>query len=80
MKVLVTGADGYIGAILGPYLLARGIDAVGLDTGFYRSLPGFPLPVQENYFLFFIIFLVYVFFFLFFMPKPYLLLKAPNIR
>lgn len=37
MKVLFTGADGYIGALLGPYLLDRGIDAVGLDTGYYRQ-------------------------------------------
>ncbi len=37
MRVLFTGADGYIGALLGPYLLSRGIDAVGLDTGFYRE-------------------------------------------
>ena len=37
MRVLFTGADGYIGAILGRYLLERGIDAVGLDTGFYRQ-------------------------------------------
>ena len=37
MKVLFTGADGYIGTLLGPYLLERGIEAVGLDTGFYRQ-------------------------------------------
>jgi nucleoside-diphosphate-sugar epimerase len=37
MKVLVTGVDGYIGAILGPYLMERGMDVVGLDTGFYRQ-------------------------------------------
>lgn len=37
MKVLFTGADGYIGALLGPYLLQRGVDAVGLDTGYYRE-------------------------------------------
>lgn len=37
MRVLFTGADGYIGALLGPYLLDRGIDAVGLDTGYYRE-------------------------------------------
>jgi nucleoside-diphosphate-sugar epimerase len=36
MRVLFTGADGYIGAILGPNLLARGHDAVGVDAGFYR--------------------------------------------
>jgi nucleoside-diphosphate-sugar epimerase len=37
MKVLVTGADGYIGAILAPTLLERGHDVTGLDAGFYRS-------------------------------------------
>jgi nucleoside-diphosphate-sugar epimerase len=36
MRVLYTGADGYIGAILGPKLLARGHDAIGVDSGFYR--------------------------------------------
>lgn len=37
MKVLVTGMDGYIGVLLGPVLLERGHDVVGLDTGFYRD-------------------------------------------
>jgi nucleoside-diphosphate-sugar epimerase len=37
MKVLVTGTDGYIGSILGPYLIANGHEVTGLDTGFYRS-------------------------------------------
>lgn len=37
MRVLATGTDGYIGALLGPYLMARGIELVGLDTGFYRQ-------------------------------------------
>jgi len=36
MRVLLTGADGYIGAVLGPKLLASGHETVGLDTGFYR--------------------------------------------
>jgi nucleoside-diphosphate-sugar epimerase len=36
MRVLLTGADGYIGAIMGPMLLDAGHDVVGLDTGFYR--------------------------------------------
>lgn len=36
MRVLYTGADGYIGAVLGPKLLAQGYDAVGVDTGLYR--------------------------------------------
>lgn len=37
MKVLVTGTDGYIGSILGPYLISKGHQVTGLDTGFYRS-------------------------------------------
>ena len=36
MKVLLTGADGYIGVIMGPKLLEAGHDVTGLDTGFYR--------------------------------------------
>jgi nucleoside-diphosphate-sugar epimerase len=36
MRVLLTGADGYIGAIMGPKLLAAGHEVTGLDTGFYR--------------------------------------------
>jgi nucleoside-diphosphate-sugar epimerase len=37
MKVLVTGADGYIGSVMTPYLTARGHEVVGLDTGYYRA-------------------------------------------
>ena len=37
MKVLVTGTEGYIGARLAPWLIARGHDVTGLDTGFYRD-------------------------------------------
>ncbi len=44
MRVLFTGADGYIGALLGPYLMKHGIDAVGLDTGFYRAGWLYPMP------------------------------------
>jgi nucleoside-diphosphate-sugar epimerase len=36
MRVFLTGADGYIGAIMGPKLLQAGHDVLGLDTGFYR--------------------------------------------
>jgi nucleoside-diphosphate-sugar epimerase len=36
MRVLYTGADGYIGAVLGPTLLDRGHEATGVDTGLYR--------------------------------------------
>ena len=37
MKVLVTGADGYIGAVLAPTMLERGYDVTGLDCGYYRN-------------------------------------------
>jgi nucleoside-diphosphate-sugar epimerase len=37
MKVLVTGTEGYIGARLAPWLIARGHDVTGLDAGFYRD-------------------------------------------
>jgi nucleoside-diphosphate-sugar epimerase len=36
MRVLYTGSDGYIGAVLGPKLLSHGFDATGIDTGLYR--------------------------------------------
>jgi nucleoside-diphosphate-sugar epimerase len=37
MKVLVTGHDGYIGAVMTPLLAAAGHEVVGLDTGLFRS-------------------------------------------
>src|SRR5246127_1421432 len=37
MRVLITGVDGYIGAVLGPQLVERGFDVVGVDCGFYRD-------------------------------------------
>jgi nucleoside-diphosphate-sugar epimerase len=37
MKVFVTGVNGYIGAVLGPYLMERGITVIGFDTGYYRD-------------------------------------------
>jgi nucleoside-diphosphate-sugar epimerase len=37
MKVFVTGVNGYIGAVLAPYLMERGLTVLGLDTGYYRD-------------------------------------------
>jgi len=54
LRVLVTGIDGYIGAVLGPRLLERGFDVVGIDCGFYRdgwlyNHPGMrPLTVTKD--------------------------------
>lgn len=36
-RVLLTGADGYIGVRMADHLIRRGFDVVGLDSGFYRS-------------------------------------------
>jgi len=35
-RVLLTGADGYIGVRLGDHLLRAGFEVVGLDSGFHR--------------------------------------------
>jgi nucleoside-diphosphate-sugar epimerase len=37
VRVLLTGCDGYLGAVMAPVLLARGHDVTGLDAGFYRD-------------------------------------------
>jgi nucleoside-diphosphate-sugar epimerase len=37
MRVFVTGVHGYIGSVLAPLLMARGMEVVGLDTGYYRD-------------------------------------------
>jgi nucleoside-diphosphate-sugar epimerase len=37
IRVLLAGADGYIGAVLGPRLVEQGFDVVEADCGFYRD-------------------------------------------
>ena len=56
MKVLVTGVEGYLGALLAPSLVERGHEVVGLDTGFYRDgwlysdrdLRSFPVSLNKD--------------------------------
>src|SRR4051794_19147537 len=48
MKVLITGAEGYIGTRLGPLLMEKGHDVVGLDTGLYRD--GWLWDVRDRWF------------------------------
>jgi nucleoside-diphosphate-sugar epimerase len=49
MRILLTGSEGYIGSVLGPYLQREGHEVIGLDTGFHRvgwlvnSVDGAPL-------------------------------------
>lgn len=37
MKIVVTGNEGYLGALLAPVLLQRGHEVTGIDTGYYKS-------------------------------------------
>lgn len=37
MKVLVTGTEGYLGSLLAPFLMQRGHEVIGIDTGFYKA-------------------------------------------
>lgn len=37
MNILVTGTEGYLGALLAPLLIERGHDVTGVDIGYYRS-------------------------------------------
>jgi nucleoside-diphosphate-sugar epimerase len=37
MRILATGTDGYLGSLLAAYLMTRGHDVVGVDTGFYKE-------------------------------------------
>ncbi len=48
MKVLVTGHDGYIGAVLTPLLAEAGHEVVGLDTHLYGECAFGEVPVVEE--------------------------------
>lgn len=37
LNIFVTGTDGYIGAVLVPFLMKSGHQVVGLDTGYYKD-------------------------------------------
>ncbi len=56
MKILLTGHQGYIGAVAGPMMRAAGHDVVGLDTDFFagcdfgtpaESIPGIHKDVRD---------------------------------
>ena len=37
MKILLTGHNGYIGSVMGPFLSSKGHDVVGLDVGYFSG-------------------------------------------
>jgi nucleoside-diphosphate-sugar epimerase len=54
MRVLLTGIDGYLGAVMAPVLVGRGHEVIGLDAGFYRdgrlygtTDPGVPVITKD---------------------------------
>jgi hypothetical protein len=36
-RILVTGTEGYLAALLAPELIHQGYEVIGLDTGFYKG-------------------------------------------
>jgi nucleoside-diphosphate-sugar epimerase len=46
MKVLVTGSEGYIGAVMVPFLQASGHAVSGLDSGLFKRC-GLPIPLAS---------------------------------
>jgi len=47
MKIFLTGATGYIGSVLGPYLIQRGHSVSGIDAGFYAAPLLFTEPASR---------------------------------
>jgi nucleoside-diphosphate-sugar epimerase len=48
VRVLVTGSDGYIGAVLAPWLAAAGHQVVGLDNGLFSGCSFGPEPAAAE--------------------------------
>jgi nucleoside-diphosphate-sugar epimerase len=48
--ILITGHKGYIGSVLAPYLMQRGYDVTGVDSGYFGecTLTADPLTVEES--------------------------------
>jgi nucleoside-diphosphate-sugar epimerase len=46
MRVLVTGSEGYIGAVLRESFVARGHDLIGLDTGYFSDCDFHCAPID----------------------------------
>ncbi|HEY4487173.1 MAG TPA: SDR family oxidoreductase [Candidatus Paceibacterota bacterium] len=47
-KIIITGSLGYVGSVLAPYLLERGYEVRGFDTGFFKDALLYPAPEYET--------------------------------
>jgi nucleoside-diphosphate-sugar epimerase len=45
-RLLVTGHEGYIGAVMAPFMVDAGHEVVGLDTGYFRGCDLVPLRME----------------------------------
>ncbi|MDO8510310.1 MAG: SDR family oxidoreductase [bacterium] len=51
-RILITGAEGYLGSVIAPFLIERGYEVVGLDTGYFKDallydLPPYPVVAKD---------------------------------
>jgi len=51
MRVLLTGSNGYIGSVMGPFLREAGHEVVGLDIGYFSGCHFFPEPDSDRFIL-----------------------------
>jgi nucleoside-diphosphate-sugar epimerase len=49
MRVLLTGHNGYIGSVMGPFLEQAGHDVVGLDIGYFGQTDFFKTPTKPDF-------------------------------
>ncbi|KKW19662.1 MAG: UDP-Glucose 4-empimerase [Parcubacteria group bacterium GW2011_GWA2_51_10] len=47
-RIAVTGSLGYVGSVLAPYLLEKGYEVKGFDTGFFKDALLYPAPPYET--------------------------------
>lgn len=49
-NVVITGGAGYLGTVIAPYLLQKGLDVKVIDTGFFKDSLLYPAPPFETVF------------------------------
>ena len=43
-RVLITGAEGYLGSVIALFLIEQGYEVTGLDTGFFKDATLYDVP------------------------------------